>query len=123
MFMKKITIMTMIYTLLLLGSWGWFLYVDNKPKTSIDLTEQMLISQDLSGLIAPNASISESDFESFRNYFSGEGPLKISQYTLLEYEDNFLLIQTNPGLVNKQLYIQDIRSVDVNEFKHILEEE
>lgn len=123
MFMKKITIVTMIYTLLLLGSWGWFLYVENKPKTSVDLTEQMLISQDLSRLIAPNASVSESDFESFQNYFSGEGPLKISQYTLLEYEDNFLLIQTNPGLINNQLYIQDIRSIETNEFKRILEEE
>lgn len=120
--MKKITTMTMIYTLLLLGSWGWFLYVDNKPKTSVDLTEQMLISQDLSGLIAPNASISESDFESFQTYFSGEGSLEISQYTLLEYEDNVFVIQTNPGLINNQLYIQDIKSVDVNKFKHILEE-
>ncbi|GEM01878.1 hypothetical protein HHA03_14100 [Halolactibacillus halophilus] len=42
---------------------------------------------------------------------------------MLEYEDNFLLIQTNPGLVNKQLYIQDIRSIEANEFKRILEEE
>lgn len=121
--MKKITTMTIIYTLLLLGSWGWFLYANNKPKTSVDLTEQMLISQDLSGLIAPNASISESDFESFQNYFLEEGPLKISQYTMLEYEDNFLLIQTNPGLINNQLYIQDITSVEANEFKYILEEE
>ncbi|WP_261766439.1 hypothetical protein [Halolactibacillus halophilus] len=41
------------------------MYIDNKPKTSVDLSEQMLISEDLSSLIAPNASISESDVESF----------------------------------------------------------
>lgn len=122
MFMEKINYVIIIYTLLLIGSWGWFLYGENKPKTSVDLVDHMYINQEISSLITNNASVSEEDFNTFKNYFDGEDLLKVSQYTILKYEDNFLLIETTPGLINNQLYIKNMRSIESNEFKRILED-
>lgn len=119
--MKKRNYVIVILVLFLIGSWVWFIYVNNKPKTSVDLVEYISINEDLSGLIATNASISEEDFHAYQDFFSGEGPNKVSQYSILEYNDNLLLIQTTPGLDNYQLYIQDMRIVELNEFQSILE--
>lgn len=48
-----------------------------------------------------------------KTFFPGEGPTKVSQYSILEYNDNLLLFQTTPGLDNYQLYIQDMRIVEL----------
>lgn len=68
--MKKTNYVIVILALFLRGSWVWFLYVDNRPKTSADLVEYISINEDLSRLIATNASISEEDFHTYQNLFS-----------------------------------------------------
>lgn len=120
--MKKKDYVIGILVLFLIGSWSWFMYVDQLPKSSVDLVEEIFINEGLSGLVAADAALSEEAFPIYQAYFSGEGPSKVSQYTVLEYndEDHLLMIQTTPGLDNHQIYIRDMGRIDVNAFENIL---
>lgn len=117
--MKKNYLIITLFIFIIV-SWGWFLYVDNKPKTSVDIVEKVLINQDFSGLISTNGSITEESFPTYQSYFSGS-ERRINQFTVLEYDnDNLLIIRTTPGLVDNQIYIQDIIEVERSELESIL---
>ncbi|MFD2043061.1 hypothetical protein ACFSTA_01925 [Ornithinibacillus salinisoli] len=126
--MKKQRYFIILLCVMLLASWGWFFYVNSKPKTSVDIVDSLLKNNSkeiLAELVGPRTQMKQEDIQKYKSYFSNEGPSTVKQFSFLEYDNNddVLLIQTTPGLENHQIYIQDIMTIDRQIMELILKDQ
>lgn len=120
--MKKPYYVIVILSILLVGSWSWFIYINQKPKTTVDLVEHILMNESFSNLLDTDAQITEEDFNSYKSYFMEM--TGVQQFSIIEYNDpnQLLFMQTTPGTVDNQIYIQKLKIIQASDFEKLLQD-
>ncbi|SHG71609.1 hypothetical protein [Ornithinibacillus halophilus] len=123
---KKIKLSLILILLLLLFSWNiWVFYQNSKPKTSADLLQELLNNNKYESLILNEGNRKEEIPNKIRNIKSNhavEAPQKVYQFAIYEYDNQVLLVETTPDLVNHQLYIKNVMYISKSEFEKIFNE-
>ncbi|RPF51117.1 hypothetical protein [Aquisalibacillus elongatus] len=122
--MKKTHFLNIILIIMLFTSWIWFALDDNKPKTSADLVNYLLVNDndDLEDVIQRDSSLEGKDIKNRKEYF--QNSTEITQFFIVEanHKESPLLIETTPSLINNKLLIKDIKEINMNTLQNILTE-
>lgn len=110
--LRKCQVSLVILILALIAVTGYFLTIEHKVKTSVELFETVLIDQSFENLIEDSPEIEKDLFQEHEPFFMSD-EITVSQYTVIDNQnDELLVIRTTPGLINHQLVIQEVKVID-----------
>ena len=96
----------------------WFLVQDSKPKTALELVDRMASEETIRDRFSEGAD-TEENVELLSNYRFNNITINVSQYFVMDVgDDNVLIVETTAGLIDNELYIEDLLEID----REILEE-
>ncbi|TLQ40398.1 hypothetical protein FEZ33_08425 [Ruoffia tabacinasalis] len=90
----------------------WFLVQDSKPKTALELVDRMASEETIRDRFSEGAD-TEENVELLSNYRFNNITINVSQYFVMDVgDDNVLIVETTAGLIDNELYIEDLLEID-----------
>lgn len=117
---KKLNVFIYLFLLVLIVWKVVDIYQNNKPKTSADLSTELMLGKEESLVYNDDQQVLE-DLKEHVAFFENGGPTRTYQYTVFEHGDEIMLLETTPGLVNNQLQIKRIKMMTKEAFFDLIE--
>lgn len=95
-------------------------YSDAQPKTSIDLVMK-LETTEIESYDDYSLGLTENDYKEIKDFVLKSG-ISISQFTILERENEVLILETTPGIVDNRIKIKNVRKISKEDFERFFRE-
>jgi hypothetical protein len=116
--MKKFSnVLVIIAALIFMVYTAFDIYKSFQPKTSIDLVRKFC-NIDVQDYDKYAIDLDKDDYAYIKE-FSASSHSNISQYTVIQLNDDVLILKTTPGIVDNRIKVTEVKKISEKDFEKI----